>query len=395
MPLTTTSPKQLRSSRKKSSSGTPTNGGKGKSDKPGNGAAVATYLCVTCTSPVNDGEKGLSCDFCGKYTHLMCDGKLSVEVYTALENHSENSLLYFCIDCRPMLVPTNIQEMWKGFLGNVDSKIEKAISKQHEPLAEKIMNKLSAKIAELDSINHEHMVNMGRVRETVQQLESQSINRQEMTEHMRKLEALLKSSQANHHKPPPQPAWPLVSNNQTNSDIPSLMSIPDSRPPGPIIQSHGPNHAQYGPMNQPHDRITRPPPCMLSHDPNENVENPADTIVVYNFNNNRPVYMNVEQLMLKCGISRSEVSKGDHLYRPRNERRPPMFITCSNLHTKWKFLREINKLRMTDEPDYATIYARPFMSAEDLRKDREVVRKLKEIRAKNPGKTFKIYKAEV
>ena len=94
-----------------------------------------------------------------------------------------------------MLVPKNIQEMWKGFLGNIDSKIDKAISKQHEPLAEKIMNKLSAKIAELDSINREHMVNMDTVRETVQQLESQSINRQEMAEHMRKLEALLKSSE--------------------------------------------------------------------------------------------------------------------------------------------------------------------------------------------------------
>lgn len=43
--------------------------------------------------------------------------------------------------------------MWKGFLGNIDSEIDKAISKQHEPQGEKIMNKLSAKIAELDNIN--------------------------------------------------------------------------------------------------------------------------------------------------------------------------------------------------------------------------------------------------
>ena len=393
MPLTTTSPKQLRSaSKKKSSSGTPTASGKGKSEKQGNATPAATYLCVTCSTPVNDGEKGLSCDFCGKYTHLMCDGKLSADMYTALENNADNSLLYFCIDCRPMLVPKNIQEMWKGFLGNIDSKIDKAISKQHEPLAEKIMNKLSAKITELDGINREHMSNMAKVHETVQQLESQSINRQEMAEHMRKIDTLLKSSQSNHRQP--QPAWPPMPSNQATSDIPSLMSIPDTRPPRQVYE-----HVPPGPMSQPpvpnRAPLHRQPPPTLSHDPNENVVDPANTIVVYNFTNNRPVYMNVEQLMLKCNMPRTDVTKGDHLYRPRNERRPPIFITCSNFHSKYKFLREINKLRATDNPEYESIYARPFMSAEDLRKDRELVRRLKETRSRHQEKTLKIYKGEI
>ena len=106
--------------------------------------------------------------------------------------------------------------------------------------------------------------------------------------------------------------------------------------------------------------------------------------------------MNVEQLMLKCNMPRTDVTKGDHLYRPRNERRPPIFITCSNFHSKYKFLREINKLRATDNPEYeSTIYARPFMSAEDLRKDRELVRRLKETRSRHPEKTLKIYKGEI
>ena len=105
--------------------------------------------------------------------------------------------------------------------------------------------------------------------------------------------------------------------------------------------------------------------------------------------------MNIEQLILKCHMYRYEVTKGDHLFRPRNEKRPPMFITCIDSHTKWKFLREINKLRKTDDPQYESMYARPFMSTEDLKKDREVVRKLKDIRTKQPGKIFKIYKGEV
>lgn len=83
MLLTTTSPKHLRTS---------TISSKGKGEKTGNGALASIYLCATCTSPVKDGEKGLICDFCGKYTHLLCDGKLSTEVYTALETHCDNSI---------------------------------------------------------------------------------------------------------------------------------------------------------------------------------------------------------------------------------------------------------------------------------------------------------------
>lgn len=96
--------------------------------------------------------------------------------------------------------------------------------------------------------------------------------------------------------------------------------------------------------------------------------------------------------MIRCNIYRYEVLQGDKLSR-HDSKTSPIFITCRDPRTKWRFLKAINSIRI--DPEFKGIYARPFMSAEQLQTDRDLVRKLTDLRHKFEEKTLKIHRGKI
>lgn len=319
-------------------------------------------ICVTCNSVVGEKEKSMPCDFCEGYTHLICDGKYSDKLYNLVTEHEDNPLIYLCLNCKPMILPTKSAGMWKGFLQRVEKLI--AGKSSPEPLATKIMDRLSEKIVELDKLCKS---NSELLHNTIKEIHalSEVISDAKSTprQHMQNPRSYSERTQLPYHQPPPPPLM-----------RPSSLMIPPIIPP-----SHpGHNSAQQNRLNS---------------SPQENVIDPTTTFVVYNSNKDDPPYITVERLMLRCGIYKYEVLDGNRIGKGQNGKSPPIYITCDRPGTKWKFMKDINLLKA--EPEFENMYARPFMTVDDLKKDRDLVRKLKDVRNRYDGRIFKIYKGEV
>lgn len=206
-----------------------------------------------------------------------------------------------------MMVISNSSELWGGIINKVERMLDQAMSKRNAPLADEIMNKLSAEIEELSQSNREHMSNMVKIKEITNQLESQSIGSDHHTDLVNKIDRLIETLNNRVHSPWGNPGL------QTNQGQP-MRANPREQPPSLMYLATGrpPLSNQPRPINHDH----------LSNSPSENVLDPVNTIVIYNMNINRPAYMKIEQFMLKCRIRRSEVQLGDWLYKPRSERQP-------------------------------------------------------------------------
>ena len=381
-------------------------------------STVEVYPCVTCNSNVGEGEKALPCDFCSRYTHLTCDGRMSDGIYAALEADNENSLVYLCVDCKPTLLASH--DTFKSLLVHVTQRLDQAMSTDREPIAEKILNRLSAMIEGLDRQNREHVNNIAQVSRTLEQLETSNLSQlsQELSNQRECLSEIIASthklmSDMEDLKSRDPPVACGHSSGHTRN-IPSLMNMTQrqnmthefERQNGPTQQQPlsswwnsqplPPQIRQPPPNNpQPHSNQSNNSRSHLSENPIENVSDPDRTIVVYRLANENPPYLAIEQLMLRCEIYQSQVVAGDWLYRPRSNRKPPLFITCDSESTKFRFMSKIGKLRQTGFTDYEHIYARPFMNPEEIQQDKELKQKLTQIRQRLPLRTFKIYKGAI
>lgn len=358
---------------------------------------VQAEHCVTCHSDVGD-DNSLPCDFCGKYTHLKCDKTMSNALYQALTENQPNPLLYFCSECKPMLVPKQSKNLWSGFLDRVAKATN--TTQKHKSLADHIMDTMSLKIEHLDDLVREHratselakteMKNLvgeqrSLVREAHAALDNAHSHNRDTLEESSAALALTRSvlnemySRTNDRDDPtPSYTRPIPKPRHTQPrphTFPSYSYVTSQHPPNVVSNGRGPTTHVI------------PKPDTLSPDPDT-------TLVLYNANQQNIQHI-IEDLMLKCRIYQYEVIGADCLSRSGDPNKPrPAYIRCDHARTKWNFIREINKLRQTD-PAYKQIYARPYLTNEDLRTDRNLYRKLLDIRKRHMDRTFKIYKGDI
>lgn len=367
-------------------------------------------VCTTCSIHVGD-EDSLPCDFCGRYTHLSCDQDMNRDLYDALNKHQPNPLLYFCIECKPMLVPKQSKNLWAGFLERVSKCIES--DKGYEPLATKIMDRMSLKIEHLDDLVREHNRSFENSREELNQMLStyrdnmcDTRNTLDTAVHNHNNSLMSSSAALAKTKAALSEVSTEITNRlnqiQTNNQQPPMPPIPPPQtnrppPPPPLITPHqyahvaAPGAQNYGGLRP---MLYNGPPMQNRPPPSKPTPDPETTLVVYNADY-RNIRIAVEDLMLKCNIYQYEVKYADVLTKTNDNRQSkPIFIRCDQARTKWNFIRDINKLRQTS-PAYKDIYARPFLSNEDLRADRNLYRKLIDIRKRHSDRTFKIYKGDI
>ena len=94
-----------------------------KSSPAQSNVAKVNHYCVTCTSLVGEKAKAIPCDLCNLYTHLTCDCKISNDLYNAISNCEGNSLIYLCINCRPIL-PKSLDQLMSGLLSKVEAILD-------------------------------------------------------------------------------------------------------------------------------------------------------------------------------------------------------------------------------------------------------------------------------
>lgn len=399
------------------------------------------------------------CDFCGKYTHLLCEPSMPKPMYDLLEANPTNPLTYFCPECRPTLVPNNGNSLWAGFLDRISDIVN---SQKREALAEKIMNTMSTKIEHLDDMVREHRAaaaaatsQLGKLEETVTHyqkfvIESQAAmdsTKQALEMSQIRIEALV--SEVSKHRPRPTHPIPVhtpLSHPEATSLDPSRsMPYSDADPsrsmhyPTPLENLHHqmpPNapsrsmpysdpdpsrsmlyptpfesiHRQMpprapfysdiasikptNPLAYPGPPSFRGPPLVPKPPPQQPPPDPDNTLVVYNTDKTDHVRIVVEDLMTRCNIYQSEVIYANKLIKTSNNRtNSPIYIRCDCNITRWNFIRDINKLRY--KYDDEQIYARPYLNDEDLRADRNLYRKLTDVRKRHEGRTFKIHKGQI
>ena len=380
----------------------------GKSDSRKNPVQVGV-LCATCSIHVGD-EDSLPCDFCGRYTHLSCDKTMHPDLYSALNEHQPNPLLYFCISCKPMLAPKQAKNLWAGFLDRVGKAVEE--KKGDEPLAHKIMDKMSLKIEHLDDMIREHRTSAEKTKEELEEVLQNYRNSMCDTRNAldtavhRHTDSLMNSSAA------------LAKTKSALGEISAQISdIIKTRPPDPQCPQNQPQqhsvqqnqpplctpapYAQAAAAQQPPDLryfdnfrpgSFRGPPMQTPLSP---TPDPDTTLVVYNADHQN-IRITVEDLMIKCKIYNYEVKHANTLTKSSTDNRKskPIYILCDQPRTKWNFIRDINKLR-DKHSDYAGVYARPYLNNDDLRADRNLYRKLIDIRQRHSGRIFKIYKGDI
>ena len=383
----------------------------GKNDSRKNPVQVG-LLCATCSIHVGD-EDSLPCDFCGRYTHLSCDKAMHTDLYSALNKYQPNPLLYFCIECKPMLVPKQAKNLWAGFLDRVGKAVEG--KKGDEPLAHKIMDKMSLKIEHLDDMLREHRASTDKVKEELEEMLQNHRNTMCDTRNAldtavhRHSDSLMNSSAA------------LVKTKAALGEISTQISdIIKSKPPNPQVPPNQPPHqssqqnapplstpvsfAQAAAFQPPpnfgyhanfRQHVFRGPPVHNRQTPPSQTPDPDTTLVLYNADHLN-IRTTVEDLMIQCKIYKYEVNHANVLSKSSTDNRQskPIFIICDQPRTKWNFIRDINKLR-DKYPGYEGIYARPYLSGDDLRADRNLYRKLVDIRQRHSGRIFKIYKGEI
>lgn len=393
----------------KSKAGRPKTSAKGKHNKSSH--ALVQYLCKTCNDKVKDEDRSMICDFCHHYTHVSCDDKLTDELCDCLDENEGNSMVYLCVDCKPMLIPKTSEHLFDGITKKVEKVLEDPNRKN---LAETIMNKLSSQIRELDQMVIDHKAGMTQTQNEFKQIlvdviqESDKVNTgvssyvKELTqmlneqrgsicqtetdikkviEEMREYHHSDMSNQQHRHDPHENFDIEYPKPNHHPPPFGSPMDSAWLRPPNMSRSVPTPHMAPNGPYRG-------PPLTSAQNDRNTKWQyNPETSLVVYNLSNNVSVTNNIEQLSLRCSLYPYEIEHAErrHSYSDRNA---PLFIQCVNKNVKWKMIVQVNKLRAEEE--YKKTYARPFLTEEDLKQDRALVRKLTHYRSKYTERSFKI-----
>ena len=109
------------------------------------------------------------------------------------------------------------------------------------------------------------------------------------------------------------------------------------------------------------------------------------TLVVCNIPQNSNTFDMARSILSYHNFNPKDIVKAQ---RGRN-RHSPLMIELTSIATKWMLLNEINKHKVRGA------FARPYMTRDELVKDRKLRRELQSTRKSNPEKGFKIVKNEI
>ena len=221
------------------------------------------------------------------------------DLYDALNKHQPNPLLYFCIECKPMLVPKQSKNLWAGFLERVSKCIES--DKGYEPLATKIMDRMSLKIEHLDDLVREHNRSFENSREELNQMLStyrdnmcDTRNTLDTAVHNHNNSLMSSSAALAKTKAALSEVSTEITNRlnqiQTNNQQPPMPPIPPPQtnrppPPPPLITPHqyahvaAPGAQNYGGLRP---MLYNGPPMQNRPPPSKPTPDPETTLVVYN-----------------------------------------------------------------------------------------------------------------
>ena len=102
-----------------------------------------TQLCMHCAKIIEKDDKGMQCNFCDLYIHNECDGNIPDELYDVNNKYPDNSLIYLCPKCRPIIPPSKDQVI-SGIIGKVESMLDE---KSDRPkLSDQILETLSDRV---------------------------------------------------------------------------------------------------------------------------------------------------------------------------------------------------------------------------------------------------------
>ena len=420
--------------------------------------ANVSDLCVLCQHAVEEENDAMQCSFCKEFTHRTCDGRISESLYNSLVHDVNNVLLYLCIKCKPMILPEDSSGLWKTFLGRVEkcfqdipkrepladkimnslsSKIEllHGVTREYQKNLEEAHATLAASQISLSDSQKALTDSQTEMRALVERMHTQrqtlTGNNQQSSVEDQGVQNMSIGTQTNQpmpaqsnipplNRPPPNmPPPPLSSLNcmptpalmqnlpQFPNSLPHMLYPPlfqtsQPRPFPPQMQNHFPgpqrlsehvarpnsHHDHFqSPVRRPYHDTPAPPA------PDVSKPNTDTTVIVYNTDKSKPPGQVTEDLMLKCKLFRHEIEFTGNLIRSATNK-SPLYINCNSRATKWMFLRELNQLR-TRYTEYKDMYARPYMTEEQLKTDRNLVRQLVDLRNRYPQRIFKIQRGEI
>lgn len=393
-----------------------------------------SQLCMSCAKIVEKDDRGIPCSFCDLYIHTSCDGKISDELYDMLNRFPDNSLLYLCPKCQPILPPNKDQALM-----GIMKKLEQMLDERPErpKLSDQILNTLSDKIRELDRMVSDHSQLMSSLVSDMttlkQDLKQTSDNMKAHEPRTRSRERQLASHQSpntprqqSHSEalaPPPREAykqsWPnpptghmlYQRSNPYHPNQPMFQhhSLPNLQPDPHRIRNRPyensappwPSH-NYPPSPKPWPSIPSRPYQRQPQKPPESQTNgkpspdPKTSLVIYNIGRENNINEVIDRLLFLCKIYSTEIANAERMPGDPS-RNTPIVITCYTPRLKWYFLKEVNQLRHNVETaeEYKTVFARPYLDADALKQDRLLVREITYLRNKYQTRNFKIIKGEI
>ena len=426
--------KELRSSSNSRNSGKSTPASNGSSGSNRLFVSDISQLCMHCAKIIEKDDKGMQCNFCDLYIHIDCDGKIPDELYDMNNKYPDNSLVYLCPKCRPIIPPSKDQ-----VISGIVQKIESILDERpiRPKLSDQILDTLSNRIRDMDRMVIDHSREMSELSTDMSELKSEfkvialsmqeflkqtpQPNRNHTTTGAVADHPPSRANSLNFRDPNPQqlmsqspsqqhPDRYIKNNRSAEAQNHSLANQFPTLSQAHYWQNHPGqrpnwyNHApitQYQPLD--HSASAQPPPNHPSGSrPNapskerQTKPNPDTTLVVYNLNRNINIDLLVERLELLCKIYSNEIVNASRMPGQPNKN-PPITITCTTAQIKWLFIKEINQLRTRESTanEFKSVFAQPYLSEEGLRRDRQLVRELNHLRSKNTGKVYKIYKNEI
>ena len=373
--------------------------------------------CIICHLPVL--TLATQCDRCKSYTHIECDANMNRELHDVLDKYPDNPLIYFCSICKPKIYEySSVEKYLDRALKRLDTVVHDTNAAQEFQL-DLMVKAFTARVGSLESISSDLREQQSVVIERMEHLESlinhatrpntqaqgasttHASNRSDNLATNPTSSLIQASAEANHD------AIDQTINHSTHANI-SSDAMPSSSnqlgtPPNihfmrsalsqlshcqqlPSLTQNQ-NHMRYQgpPSNQNHMRYQGPPLTRQTFKPPD-PPNPETSIVVYNIPTSSHPYQVIAELASECSMMPSDIVSVQRL--PTSRSNPPIAVTCSDSGTKWYLLRNINKKENQ-------MYAKPFLTEDDRRKDRQLVVTLKSVRDHNPGHKFKISKGKI
>lgn len=278
------------------------------------------------------------------------------QLFDVLGKFKDNSLLYLCITCKP-----------KKYLLQTESKISDiesllgSMSKDNKRTTAYYQNKLEEVIEKVDSLNLKLESDAHRHDEIKQLLDktppSQDVCTKDILHNLDSLKNMVKeltpgtgssNPTVNEKLEPTKPTWA-----STASALQELSAF-----------------VSRGPSAQDID-----PECYDSG------------LVVYNVPSMIRDIDAVHHLASVCYIDKRNIIASKRLKSGR--KCPPLLIQCANKNVKWSFIKALNASKAEDT------YARPHLTPSEMQKDKDLVRKLNDLRKLYPEHLLKIYKGNI